>query len=329
MREPILVTGGAGYIGSHVVRDLWEEDHYYPVIYDNLSTGNAEHVLYGDLVRGDTGDLDLLIKTIRSRGIRSVMHFAASISVPESVENPLKYYQNNTANSLSLIRACIETGVRQFVFSSTAAVYGVPAQSPVSEDTPPAPINPYGKSKLFTENILRDVSRSRKDFHYLALRYFNVAGADENCRIGQNYPLPTHLITLGLRTALGKIPRLMIYGTDYDTPDGTAVRDYIHVDDLSRVHLLALEHLKKTGKNGIYNCGYGRGFSVKEVVNRIRSVTGREFAIHHTERRSGDPPVLVASSDRIRRELGWNPVKDDLTRIIASAWAWEKKLQTP
>lgn len=326
MKENILITGGAGYIGSHIVRDLGENDLYHPVIYDNLSTGKRENILYGDFIEGDTGDEDLLDKTIKKYKIKNVIHFAASIVVPESVEKPIKYYQNNTSNAVSLIKVCINNQVNNFVFSSTAAVYGIPAVIPVTEESPLAPINPYGVSKMFTEQILKDTSLAHPDFNYVALRYFNVAGADEQNRIGQNYTKPTHLITLALRAALLQIPQLYIFGTDYDTIDGTAVRDYIHIDDLSDVHLLALEYLKKENKNRIFNCGYGRGFSVRQVVDKIKEVTQTDFLVVETDRRPKDPPTLVASNDLIKKELLWKPRKDSLEIIIKTSFEWEKKL---
>ncbi len=326
MKENILITGGAGYIGSHIVRDLGESEDYFPVVYDNLSTGRRENVLYGEFVLGDVGNGDLVKETLKKYDIKSVIHFAASIVVEESVQNPLKYYQNNTLNSLTLIRACLESGVKNFVFSSTAAVYGIPRVIPVTEDALLDPINPYGKSKMCTENILKDVDKAQENFNYIALRYFNVAGADQKARIGQNYAKPTHLITLALRTALGIIPQLKIFGTDYNTADGTAVRDYIHIDDLSSAHIMALKFLKGEKKSGIFNCGYGEGFSVLEVVEEIRNIIGKHFKVIKTGRRPGDPPALIAANDRIKKELGWKPKYNDLKLILTSALNWEKKL---
>lgn len=326
MKENILITGGAGYIGSHIVRDLGEGDRYHPIVYDNLSTGRRESILYGEFIRGDVGDYERVRQVIGKYDIKSVVHFAASIVVEESMQNPIKYYRNNTQNSLTLIRACLDGGVKHFVFSSTAAVYGIPGFIPVSEDAPMNPINPYGKSKMSTEHILKDVAAARKDFNYIALRYFNVAGADPKGRIGQNYEKPTHLITLALRTALGIIPRLYIFGTDYDTPDGTAIRDYIHIDDLSRAHVLALQFLKEKNQSRILNCGYGAGFSVLQVVQAIKRMTNKNFKVIRTDRRPGDPPVLIAANDLITQELGWSPACNDLELIITSALNWEKKL---
>lgn len=325
VRENILVTGGAGYIGSHVVRDLYEKG-FNPIIYDNLSTGRRENILYGEFVQGNVNDSLLVSKTIREYGIRDVIHFAASIVVEESVSRPLEYYENNSANTFRLIQTCIENNIEHFVFSSTAAVYGLPEKIPVPETAPMLPINPYGKSKVVTEMILQDVSAAYSGFHYIALRYFNVAGADSQARIGQNYQKPTHLMTLALRTALGDYPGLKIFGSDYNTPDGTAVRDYIHIDDLSHAHLLALEYLKTQKQNRVFNCGYGIGHSVAEVVKAAQEVTGIQFHTIPSDRRPGDPPQLIADSRCIQAELGWKPRFNDLHYIIKTAWDWEKKI---
>jgi len=325
-KENILVTGGAGYIGSHVVRDLGNEG-FSPITYDNLSTGNRESVLCGDFVEGDIADSELLEGVIEKYGIKSVVHFAASIVVEESVTKPLKYYENNSIRTFKLIKTCVEKGVENFVFSSTAAVYGIPEKIPVNEESPLVPINPYGKSKLFTEMVLKDVSAAHPSFNYIALRYFNVAGSDSQVRIGQNYQKPTHLITLALRAALGDYPQLKIFGTDYDTPDGTAIRDYIHTDDLSNAHLLALDYLKDEKKSAVLNCGYGQGSSVLQVVDTIKKVTGIEFKTEKTARREGDPPALIADSRLIKDVLGWQPRFNDLDHIIETAYQWEKKLK--
>jgi UDP-glucose 4-epimerase len=324
-KENILVTGGAGYIGSHIVRDLGRQG-FNPVVYDNLSTGKREHVLCGDFIQGDVGDAGRVKETIRAYAIKSVIHFAASIVVSESVSQPLKYYENNSLNTFRLVKACIESGIEHFVFSSTAAVYGMPEKIPVTESTPMNPINPYGKSKVVTEMLLKDISTAYPGFNYIALRYFNVAGSDPETRIGQNYQNPTHLITLALKTALGEYPHLHIFGTDYPTADGTAIRDYIHVDDLSNAHLLSLDYLKTKKKSRIFNCGYGAGHSVLEVIHAAKKVTGIDFPCVPTERRPGDPPELVADSTAIQTELGWNPLYNNLDYIIQTAWAWEKKL---
>lgn len=324
--EHILVTGGAGYIGSHIVRDLGLEG-YEPIVLDNLSSGNRESVLQGRLVPGDINDRELVRQTIRDFEIKSVIHFAAYIVVPESVTDPLKYYRNNSINSFKLVETCVESGIENFVFSSTAAVYGMPDSIPIRETAVMNPINPYGKSKVVTEMLLSDVAAAYPRFNYIALRYFNVAGADPDVRIGQNYKKPTHLMTLALRAALGEYPRLSIFGTDYDTPDGTAVRDYIHVDDLANAHLLALNYLKEEKKSRIFNCGYGTGSSVMEVVEAAKEVTRIDFPAEPTHRRPGDPPTLVADSTLIQEELGWKPRFNDLNYIIKTAWEWEKKLK--
>jgi UDP-glucose 4-epimerase len=323
--EPILVTGGAGYIGSHVVRDLGERG-YKPVVLDNLSSGKPEAVLYGELVRGDVGDMELVGSLMRKNGIRSVMHFAAFIQVGESVAQPLKYYENNSFNCLRLIRTCLENGVENLIFSSTAAVYGMPEKVPVDEKAPLLPINPYGGSKLVSEMLLRDAAAANPGFRYVALRYFNAAGADRQARLGQDYRQPTHLMTRALKTALGQFPRLEVFGIDYPTPDGTAIRDYIHVDDLASAHLLALKYLKSGGESRAFNCGYGVGHSVLDVIAAAKKVTNIDFPVVQAARRPGDPAVLVADASLIRSELGWKPVLPRLDEIIASAWEWEKKL---
>ncbi len=320
----VLVTGGAGYIGSHVVKALGEAG-YQVVTYDNLSTGHQWAVLYGDLVVGDLADKKRLREVFAQYRPKAVMHFAAHIVVPESVKNPLKYYRNNTVNAVNLLEACVEFGVENFIFSSTAAVYGEPEQIPITEAAPLEPINPYGQSKVLVEKILSDCSKAYP-FRYVALRYFNVAGADGKIRIGQVSPKPTHLITRAVKTALGQIDRLEIYGTDYPTPDGTCIRDYIHVDDLAHAHILALEHLLSSGESRIFNCGYGHGYSVREVVEKTKEVTGIDFPVVEAPRREGDPPALVADSTRIQRELNWQPKDDDLGYIIKTAWEWEKRV---
>jgi UDP-glucose 4-epimerase len=323
--EPLLVTGGAGYIGSHVVRDLGEHG-YRPIVYDNLSSGRAEAVLCGELIRGDIADTNLLCSVIRKYEIKSVMHFAAFIQVNESVSQPLNYYENNSFNCLRLLKCCLENKVENFIFSSTAAVYGMPEKVPVDEKTPLLPINPYGSSKLVSEMMLADTAVANPGFRYVALRYFNAVGADKQSRLGQNYHQPTHLLTLALKTALGQYPGLRVFGTDYTTPDGTAIRDYIHVDDLASAHLLALEFLKTAKQSRVFNCGYGRGYSVLEVIRAAKKVTGIDFKVELTGRRPGDPEKLIADSGLIRGELGWIPQYQDLDEIIRTAWNWEKKL---
>lgn len=320
----ILVTGGAGYIGSHMVCALGEQGHDI-VVYDNLSSGREEAVLFGRLVVADLADLHALDRLFAAEQFDAVIHFAAHIAVEESVSNPVKYYRNNFANALNLIETCARHGVDKIIFSSTAAVYGIPEAVPVKEAAPLRPINPYGASKAMVEQALRDVA-AVTDVRYVSLRYFNVAGADPLLRTGQRYREATHLITLSLKTALGLREELKIFGTDYDTPDCTCIRDYIHVSDLVDAHVLALEYLRSGGTSRIYNCGYGRGSSVREVIDSVKEVTGSDFRVVETGRRQGDPPALVADSAAIKRELGWRPSRNDLKYIIKTAWEWEKKI---
>lgn len=323
MKRPrVLVTGGAGYIGSHVVKLLGERG-YEVLTYDNLSTGHREAVLYGELVEGDLSQKDLLRKVLSEFRPQAVMHFAALIVVPESVKDPLRYYRHNVGYTLNLLEAMMECGVGCFLFSSSAAVYGVPETIPIPETAPLSPVNPYGETKAAVERILRDLSRSGADFHYLSLRYFNVAGADPSGRIGFAYPNPTHLIIRAVKCAKGELERLEIYGTDYPTPDGTCIRDYIHVEDLAEAHVLALEYLLEGGESEVFNCGYGHGYSVREVIETVKRVTGREFSVVETARRPGDPPALVADSRKIKSRLLWQPRYDDLDFIIRTAWQWE------
>jgi len=319
----ILVTGGAGYIGSHVVKALGEAGHEI-VVFDNLFTGHEWAVLFGLLCRGDLADRAVILDALRVFRPEAVMHFAASIQVEESVREPLAYYRNNVINTLNLLEAMRDAGVRRLIYSSTAAVYGIPEKIPVGETTLLNPINPYGASKVMIEHVLADLAAAT-DFRYVALRYFNVAGADPEGRIGQSYREATHLITRALKTAKGEYPKLSVYGTDYPTPDGTCVRDYIHVNDLAAAHLLALARLTETGRTETMNCGYGHGYSVREVVGCARKVTGVAFPVEEVGRRAGDPPALVADSRRIRELTGWQPRHDDLEFIIRTAWAWERK----
>jgi len=321
----ILVTGGAGYIGSHVVKALGEAGCRV-LVYDNLSTGNRWAVLHGDLVVGDLSDRAALTRAVVGFAPEAVIHFAAHIEVGESVRDPLKYYRNNTANALGLLEVLRGAGVGSLIFSSTAAVYGIPEAIPVREEAPLAPINPYGASKAMTERILADLAFGDGAFRYVALRYFNVAGADPSSRIGQDYKNPTHLITRALKTAAGVYPRLEVFGTDYPTPDGTCIRDYIHVDDLASAHLAALGHLLGGGESSIFNCGYGHGSSVREVIAVVRHVTGVDIPVVEGPRRAGDPPALVADSSRISSALGWTPRHDDLEFIVRTAWDWERAL---
>jgi UDP-glucose 4-epimerase len=325
MNGKILVTGGAGYIGSHVVKLLGRKG-YDLIILDNLSTGHKKSVLFGELIEGDLKDSKLLDAIFGNNKIDAVMHFAAFIQVGESVELPLKYYENNTCNALNLLKHLKKHGVKNFIFSSTAAVYGIPEKIPVKEDTPLSPINPYGESKVCVEKFLRDLSYAEKDFNYVSLRYFNVAGADPEGELGQMYKEATHLITRCLKTAKGEFEKLEIYGTDYNTPDGTCIRDYIHINDLGAAHIDALEYLLNKGESNIFNLGYGHGYSVREVVNMSKKVTGIDFPVKEVGRREGDPPALTADSTKIRKTLNWQPQYDDLEFIIKTAWDWEKKL---
>jgi UDP-glucose 4-epimerase len=320
----ILVTGGAGYIGSHIVKALGERG-YEIVVYDNLSYGHEWAVLYGNLVKGDLADIEFLDSVFKKERFDAVIHLAAYVVVDESIKEPLKYYRNNVVNTLNLIENCIKHNVNKFIFSSTAAVYGIPYKIPVNEEAPLLPINPYGASKVMVERLLEDTSTT-SNFRYISIRYFNVAGADPLSRIGQARKDATHLITVSLRTALGKNNYLNIFGTDYPTPDGTCIRDYIHVDDLSDAHILCLEYLVSSDKSKIYNCGYGHGYSVNEVVERVKDVTEISFPVRYVGRRPGDPPILVADSSKIRNELGWIPRYDNLDYIIKTAWDWEKKM---
>jgi UDP-glucose 4-epimerase len=321
----ILVTGGAGYIGSHVVNALGENGDDI-IVFDDLSTGHDWAVIYGKLEVGTLEHSSHLNDVINAFRPDAVMHFAASIQVEESVREPLKYYRNNVANTLNLLEAMERNGIRNLIYSSSAAVYGTPDKLLVDESVPPHPINPYGASKAMVEAVLGDIARTR-DLRYIALRYFNVAGADPKTRIGQAYLDATHLITRALKTAQGDFAKLSIFGTDYPTPDGTCIRDYIHVVDLANAHLLALDHLTETKESDVINCGYGRGFSVREVVAAAKKVTGINFTVEEAPRRSGDPPRLVADSTKLRRMTGWQPLYDDLEFIIRTAWEWELKLK--
>lgn len=321
----ILVTGGAGYIGSHMVQALLEAGETV-VVLDNLSTGFRWAVAGGaDLVVGDVGDQPLVDRLIAEHAVTAIIHFAASIVVPDSVADPLGYYRNNTVNSRSMIECAVRGGVRQFIFSSTAAVYGNPATSPVDEDAALVPVSPYGASKLMTEMMLRDAAAAHR-LDYAILRYFNVAGADPGLRTGQSTRGATHLIKVAVETALGKRDRMKVFGTDHPTPDGTCVRDYIHVSDLARAHCDALAHLRAGGASATMNCGYGRGFSVLEVIDAVKRVSGVDFAVDHAGPRPGDPARIVARSQRIRELIGWQPQFDDLSTIVGHALAWERQL---
>lgn len=320
--KTILLTGGAGYIGSHVALDLLQEG-YEVIVLDDLSKGFAAAVTDCELVEGDIGNKDLLALLLGKREVAAVMHFAGSTIVPESVQRPLWYYENNTTKSRNLLQACVEAGVRYFVFSSTAAVYGIPESGQVTLQTPTEPVNPYGMSKLMTEIMLRDVSRA-KPLKHASLRYFNVAGANPEGRIGQSTPDCTLLIKVACEVALGKRAELYIYGTDYPTPDGTGVRDYIHVSDLAAAHVLALRHLEDNGDSITLNCGYGHGYSVREVVRAVEQVHGSPITVVETDRRPGDPPILVADGSSAKDILGWQPRYDDLEFIVRTSYDWEK-----
>ncbi|SFV26713.1 UDP-glucose 4-epimerase GalE [Hyphomicrobium facile] len=321
----VLVTGGAGYIGSHMVLELVDRGEDVVVI-DNLSTGFRWAVdRRATLVVGDIADNALVEETIRAHGVNAIIHFAGSIVVPDSVADPLGYYLNNTVKSRGLIAAAVQTGVRNFIFSSTAAVYGNPEDNPVSESAPPAPMSPYGSSKLMTEIMLSDASRAH-DFRFVALRYFNVAGADPEGRSGQSTPRATHLIKVACETALGKRPQMEVFGTDYPTPDGTCVRDYIHVSDLANAHSVALDHLRRGGVSDIFNCGYSKGYSVIEVIAAVKQVSGVDFRVLLSPRRPGDPAAIVAATAKIREKLGWQPQHDNLEQIVAQALNWERRV---
>jgi UDP-glucose 4-epimerase len=322
----ILVTGGAGYIGSHMALALVDAGEQV-VVLDNLSTGFSWAIApQVPLVAGDVGDQELVAKTIAAHDIEAIVHFAGSIVVPDSVSDPLGYYLNNTVKSRSLMESAVKAGVKHFIFSSTAAVYGNPESLPVYETARPAPISPYGTSKLMTELMLRD-SQLAYGLNYVALRYFNVAGADPKGRSGQSTPRATHLIKVACQTALGQRSHMDIFGTDYDTPDGTCVRDYIHVSDLISAHMDALAHLRKGGASGIFNCGYGTGYSVLEVIAAVERAIGHGIDARKVPRRAGDPAGIVAGADLIRSSLGWQPRHADLDFIVASALAWEQHLQ--
>jgi len=321
----VLVTGGAGYIGSHMTYALIDRGESV-VVLDDLSTG-VRSLVSGQaaFVQGDVGDQPTVRRIIADHGVDSVIHFAGSIVVPESVSEPLLYYANNTVASRSLIEACVLEGVKHFVFSSTAAVYGSPQTASVREDAPTVPINPYGRSKLATEWILEDSARAHDEFNCVVLRYFNVAGADALGRTGQSSPKATHLIKRASQVALGRLPALEIFGTDFPTPDGTGIRDYIHVTDLVEAHLLALDALRSGAHSATYNCGYGHGFSVREIIADMEKVIGRPLPVKEAPRRAGDPAVLIADSAKLKTALHWRPKNDDIQTIVRSALDWERR----
>jgi UDP-glucose 4-epimerase len=324
MRGKVLVTGGAGYIGSHVVKQLGERGEQVLVL-DNLSTGFADAVLYGQLIVGDTGDSALVDRLIEEHNVEAVLHFAAKTIVPESVADPLKYYGNNTAATLSLLKCCQRHKVRHFIFSSTAAVYGLPEAGRATESSATQPINPYGTSKLLSELMLRDLCQA-SDMRAVVLRYFNVAGCDPAGKIGQSTKSATLLIKVACEVALGKRPHLTVYGTDYPTPDGTGVRDYIHVHDLAAAHLAAIDYLREGGTTTTLNCGYGHGYSVRQVIEAVNRNHGRDIMVVEDARRLGDPPSLVSDVEKIRATLKWTPSYDDLDKIVQTSLAWEHKL---
>jgi UDP-glucose 4-epimerase len=320
----ILVTGGAGYIGSHVVRQLGEAAERI-IVLDNLGRGFRQAVTAGELIVGDVGDSMLVSRLLEEHGVDTVMHFAAHTIVPESVAQPLKYYGNNTCSTRALLQACLEHKVKNFVFSSTAAVYGMPSEGYADEESPTRPINAYGTSKLMSEWMLRDVA-AVSELRYVALRYFNVAGSDPLARIGQATQGATLLTKVACEAMVGKRPHVSIFGSDYPTPDGTGMRDYLHVEDLAAAHLNALEYLRGNGRSVTLNVGYGHGYSVREVLRMVETVGGMPLVIKEEARRAGDPAYLVARADRIRTELGWQPRYDDLEAIVTHSLAWERKL---
>jgi len=324
--KSVLITGGAGYIGTHVVKLLGEKTDYDITVIDNLSTGKREAVLYGDLIVEDLSNSDRISEILSRKKFDAIIHFAASIIVPESVSNPLKYYSNNTMNTIRLIGFALEYKVKYFIFSSTAAVYGFPDEIPIRETTAGNPINPYGMSKFMSERVLIDAAQAHKDLKYIILRYFNVAGASSDGKVGQNFPQATHLIKKAAQTVIGQREYLEIYGTDYDTADGTGVRDYIHVEDLAAAHLSALEYLKAGNSSDIFNCGYGKGYSVREVIDTMKKVSGIDFTTKELARRPGDPPILIADNKKILRDLNWRPQFNRLAFICKTALEWEKKI---
>ncbi|MDP7156551.1 MAG: UDP-glucose 4-epimerase GalE [Arenicellales bacterium] len=326
----ILVTGGAGYIGSHTSRQLIEAGYSVTVV-DNLYSGHRWAIPdEATFIEGDVGDHPLMESVLKERKINAVVHFAGHIVVPESVSDPLKYYSNNALNSGRLIAACQEAGVEHFVFSSTAATYGAPQVTPIDEQVRTEPINPYGRTKLITEWMLEDIAHAanRSPFRYIALRYFNVAGASLDTTLGQATAEATHLIKVACEAATGQRESITIFGTDYETDDGTCIRDYIHVEDLAGAHLNALTWLLKGGDSQVLNCGYGHGYSVREVIETVKAVSGVDFEVVEGSRRAGDPPELIADSSRIRERLGWTPNLDNLEIICRTAWKWEQKLSS-
>lgn len=333
----ILVTGGAGYIGSHVVKQLLEKTDHKVVILDNLSTGSIKTIetlqkiaeekdKKLDFIKGDLSDFLVLEKIFQKYSFDAVMHFAASIVVPESVKNPIKYYLNNTVNTINLINFCLKYNVNKFIFSSTAAVYGEPKKVPIKETDPAFPINPYGKSKLMVEMVLQDVALAHPQFKYIILRYFNVAGADLEGRIGPRFTGSTSLIRVAAETAAGKRDKMYIYGKNFPTPDGTCIRDFIHVEDLADAHIKSLDFLIEKNESGIFNCGYKKGYSVLEVINTMKRVSGVDFEVEILPPREGEVVISIADNQKIIKEMNWRPQYDDLEIICKSAFDWEIKL---
>ena len=328
MQSSVLVTGGAGYIGSHVVKQLGAQlglDAKSLIVLDDLSTGFKPAVKYGTFVQGSVDDYDLVLDLLKQHNVKTVLHFAAKTIVPESVSNPLKYFRCNTFATTQLMQACVDAGVENFIFSSTAAVYGIPETDECTEETPTNPINAYGASKLMSEQILKEVGRAH-GMKFVVLRYFNVAGCDPEGKIGQSTKKATLLTKVAVEAALGKREKVYVFGTDYDTPDGTGIRDYIHVEDLASAHLCAMKYLENGGESITLNCGYGHGYSVREVLAMVEQVHGEPLNIEEQGRRAGDPPALVAKSAKVNQILNWTPQYDDLSVIVSSALAWEKKL---
>ncbi len=332
----ILVTGGAGYIGSHIIKQLSYTKNIKVTILDNLCGGNFDSIsvlknLFTkenfEFIKLDLSNFAEVEKIFQNNSFDAVIHLAAHIQVGESVANPLKYYTNNTINTTNIINMCLKYEVNRFIFSSTAAVYGEPDEVPIKETTPTSPINPYGMSKLMSEQVLQDASNAHKDFNYVILRYFNVAGADKDGLIGECHTPETHLIPLIIHAAIGKKEKIMLYGDDYDTPDGSCIRDYVHVDDLADAHIKALEYLEDKKCSNIFNCGYGHGFSVKEVIQSVKKVSGVEFKVEISPRREGDPAELVAENTKIKEEMGWMPKYDDLELICKSSLEWEENIK--
>jgi UDP-glucose 4-epimerase len=319
----ILIVGGAGYIGSHINKQLHNQG-FETIVFDNLVTGHEWAVKWGKFVKGDLANIEEIRKVFKENKIEAVMDFAGSIEVGESVKDPQKYYDNNVVNTLNLLRVMLEFGVKKFIFSSTAATFGNPQYTPIDEKHPQFPINPYGMTKLMVEKILADYDKAY-GFKSVKLRYFNASGADVDGEIGEAHYPESHLIPLIIDAAMGRREDIKIFGTDYETPDGTCMRDYIHVDDLAQAHILALKYLLEGGESEEFNLGNGVGFSVKEVIEAVKEVTGKDFKVTETDRREGDPAILLASSDKIKNKLNWQPVFTDIKEIVKTAWKWHQK----